>query len=167
MVVEQPSRVSGTLFVVDTTRQEDGPKPPPLPSKPRSRGTSRRGDGLALALLLGMFAAGALVEADASGARLFGVEGPECPSRLVLPDHGCPGCGLTRATAMLLDGDATGATQLHPGAWLVVMLGGAGTLFRAALLMFPRKSDWIHRQLRSGRVLFLLGLLAIWLARLA
>ena len=122
---------------------------------------------LALALLLGMFAAGALIEADANGARLFGVEGPECPSRLVLPDHGCPGCGLTRATAMILDGDTAGATRLHPGAWLVVVLGAAGTLMRAALLVSPRKSDWIHRQLRNGRLLFLGGLPAIWLARLA
>ena len=100
MVVEQPSRVSDPLSVVDTTQEGDQPKRPPLPSKRRSRGTSRRRDGLALALLLGMFSAGAPIEADASGARLFGVEGPECPSRLVLPDHGCPGCGLTRATTM-------------------------------------------------------------------
>ncbi|MEE2939333.1 MAG: DUF2752 domain-containing protein [Planctomycetota bacterium] len=167
MVDEQPRRVSGTLFAVDPPRDRDTAEPPPLPPEPRPGGTTRRRDALALALLLGMFAAGALMEADATSAKLFGVEGPECPSRLVLPDHGCPGCGLTRATAMLLDGDAAGATRLHPGAWLVVLLGAAGTLLRAVLLVSPRNDEWIHRRLRSGRVLFLVGLLAIWLARLA
>lgn len=136
-----------------------GPRPGPDPA-------TRRRDALAFALLLGMFAVGALIEADAGGASLFGVEGPQCPSKLVLPDHGCPGCGLTRATAMLLDGDATGATRLHPGAWLVVVLGAIGTLLRGALLLSPEKSEWIRRRLRTGRVLFLGGLLAVWLARL-
>lgn len=167
MADEQPSRVSGNLFVVDTPPEGDRARQHEPPSRPRSGAASRRRNAFALALLLGMFAAGALIEADAGGARLFGVEGPECPSRLVLPDHGCPGCGLTRATAMILDGDTAGATRLHPGAWLVVVLGAAGTLMRAALLVSPRKSDWIHRQLRNGRLLFLGGLLAIWLARLA
>ena len=114
-----------------------------------------------------MFAAGALIEADASRARFIGVEGPECPSRLVLPDHGCPGYGLMRAMAMILDGDTAAPTRLHPEAWLVVVLGPAGTLMRAALLAPPGKSEWIHRQLCHGRLLFPGRLLAIWPARLA
>lgn len=132
---------------------------------PSESSVSRRSNALALALLVGMFAVGALIEADPNSARLFGVEGPMCPSRLVLPDRGCPGCGLTRATAMILDGNTADATRLHPGAWLVVVLGAAGALMRAVLLVSSQQSDWIHRQLRHGRILFLVGLLAIWLAR--
>ena len=167
MVDERRSRVSGTLSVVDTPPEGNRARPPQPPSRPRSGGSSQRRNALALALLLGMFAAGALIEADASSARFIGVEDPECPSRLVLPDHGCPGCGLTRATAMILDGDTAAATRLHPGAWLVVVLGAAGTLMRAALLASPGKSEWIHRQQCHGKLLFLGGLLAIWPARLA
>lgn len=115
---------------------------------------------------MGLFVVGSLVDASPERATLFGVEGPPCPSKLLLPDHGCPGCGLTRATALLLDGEAEAATRLHPGAWLVVVLAALGTLLRALLLGFPEKSDWIHRQLRTGRVLFLAGLLAVWVARL-
>lgn len=134
---------------------------------PSESSVSRRSNALALALLVGMFAVGALIEADPHSARLFGVEGPTCPSRLVLPDHGCPGCGLTRATAMILGGDTASATRLNPGAWLVVVLGTAGTLMRVVLLVSPQQSDWIHPQLRRGRFLFLVGLMVIWLARFA
>lgn len=147
---------------MDTTKQPGttgDPGDAPTPG-------ARRRSALALALLLGMFAVGALMEGSPEGATLFGVEGPPCPSRLVLPGVGCPGCGLTRATAMFLDGDPGGATRVHPGVWLVVVLGAAGTLLRAAIVLAPRKSAWTLRPLRSGRVLFLGGLLAIWLARL-
>ena len=72
---------------MDTPGNGDTAEPPQVPSE---SSVSRRSNALALALLVGMFAVGALIEADPNSARLFGVEGPMCPSRLVLPVQGQP-----------------------------------------------------------------------------
>lgn len=115
-------------------------------------------------LLLGLFVVGALVEATPERATLFGVEGPVCPSRWLLGSSGCPGCGLTRGTALWLDGDFAASWSIHPAASLVVVLGGLGALLHAWVLLRGVRFEWIDRALRSGRYLFLAGLLASWLA---
>ena len=127
---------------------------------------------LPFAVLVSVLALGAVMRATPERATLFGLEGPACPSTYLLGslglpgDIGCPGCGLTRGTALLLDGQFDAATHLQPAAWLVVLFAACGAAVHGAVLATGRKSEWTERLLRSGRVAFLAGLLAVWLARL-
>ncbi|MEM1450866.1 MAG: DUF2752 domain-containing protein [Planctomycetota bacterium] len=130
-------------------------------------GGLRRRSALVLFLLLGLFAVAALVEASPERATLAGIEGPPCPSTYVLGDVGCPGCGLTRATAMLLDGEFGSATNLQPAAWLVLALAAVAAMVHARIAVTGRTTAWNGRVLRSARVVLLGGLLLVWLARLA
>jgi hypothetical protein len=47
------------------------------------------------------------------GAAAVGLRLPLCPSALFLGIP-CPGCGLTRASLLLLSGDFAGALRMHP-----------------------------------------------------
>lgn len=128
---------------------------------------ARRKSCFSLLVLGLMFAIGALVVATPQSATLFGINGPTCPSRWILPDHGCPGCGLTRGTALILDGEFRAANAVQPAAWLVVLLGAAAAALHAVGMVRPKNYAWIARLLSIGRVVFLIGLLTIWLVRLA
>ena len=121
---------------------------------------------LPFVFLAGSLLLGFLIDATPESARLFGVEGPQCPSTYLL-DAGCPGCGLTRGTALLLDGEFASATRVQPAAWLVVVLAALGSLVHGYVLIRGRQSEYTDGLLRIGRALFLTGLLAVWLARLA
>jgi hypothetical protein len=137
------------------------------PSGPRATRSPRAASALPFALCAGLLVVGALVDATPESASLFGLEGPECPSTHLIGDVGCPGCGLTRGTALLLDGELGAATRLQPAAWVVVALASLGALLHGAVLATGRKSAWIDRLLRSGRVVLVAGLLLAWFLRLA
>jgi len=122
---------------------------------------------LPFVLLTGVLLVGLAVDATASSAHLFGLEGPKCPSTYVLGATGCPGCGLTRSTALILHGQFATASRLQPAAWVVVVLAAAGSLLHGFVLVTGEKTAWIDRLLRTGRVLFVAGLLLAWLVRLA
>lgn len=149
-------------FTDDPGRAAPADPAPGASGRPRS---ARAASVVPFTLLVGVLVVGALVNATPEGAWLFGVEGPRCPSTWVV-DAGCPGCGLTRGTALLLDGDFEVATRVHPGAWLVVALAAAGALVHGLVLVKGEKSAWTDRLLRTGRVVFGVGLLLAWLARL-
>jgi hypothetical protein len=86
----------------------------------------------------------------------------------------CPGCGLTRATLALLDGDVRGALQLHPLVLLltplVISVAGAAAW---NLLRTPSPQPRRHALFSNGRTMtalatILLALtLGVWLARFA
>ena len=147
------------------TRQPDGV---PLPTGTRSPRGLRRSSLVALALIAAMFLVGALISATPNSATLFGFEGPSCPSRWVpgLREAGCPGCGLTRGTALLLDGQFRAATAVQPAAWLVVGFALAAALLHAVRVTVPKKSAWTTRLFSTGRVAFLVGLVLVWAIRI-
>ncbi|MEO0660896.1 MAG: DUF2752 domain-containing protein [Planctomycetota bacterium] len=130
--------------------------PDPKPQRPSA---------LPLALLVGALTALALADASPEQATLFGVEGPRCPSRWVFPHHGCPGCGLTRASALVLDGEWRTAWGVHPAGFALVGLGLGAVVLHLGALVRGEKTEWTFRLLRGGRVLFLVAVVAAWLAR--
>ena len=154
---------------MDVNAQQSVPSSadPRLDPRPPARPCSARAASIApFVLLASTLALGALVQATPDSATLFGVAGPGCPSTHLIGPVGCPGCGLTRGTALLLDGNFAAATRLQPAAWLVVAFAAAGALIHGGVLVTGRTSAWTAGLLRSGRVTFTAGLLLAWLARL-
>lgn len=129
----------------------------------------RRRSVAALGLIAMLFAAAALVSATPRTATLFGVSGPACPSRWLpaLDGTGCPGCGLTRGTALLLDGEFRTASAVQPAAWLVVGFALLAALLHAIRIAVPEKSAWTDRLFGTGRVALLVGLVLVWAVRLS
>ncbi len=127
--------------------------------------TDRHASVVPFLVLVGTLVVGFMLEATPDTATLFGVAGPPCPSTWLV-DAGCPGCGLTRGTALLLDGQFSLATRLQPASWLVVVLAALGALLHGIVLVRGKQTEWIDRLLRTGRVIFVVGLLVVWLARL-
>lgn len=99
---------------------------------------------------------------------------PTCPiaGALGLP---CPGCGLTRASQLLLAGQLEEALRLQPLTPLVLAL--AATLVGGSLCGYIQRGEltppWAARHPRASRALealaaaVALGLIAIWVARFA
>lgn len=142
----------------------EGPagSPPPSGSGP---GSARGDAALRAAILAGFLAVVWLASGSPERATLFGVEGPACPSRLLLPERGCPGCGLTRASAMALDGDWRASLALHPGGLVLITFALGALLLHSLTLVRGEKSAWTVRLLRSGRVVLAGAILAAWIAR--
>ncbi len=112
---------------------------------------------LALPLLLG-----AWMTADAHEASLAGIEGPPCPVGATLGETVCPGCGLTRSTALSVQGRFDDAFAVHPAGMLVVLLCVSGLLVQADILRRGSSTE-THRKLRRlGRLVFVAGLLAAY-----
>ena len=98
-----------------------------------------------LAIFVGVSAAGLAVEVTPERAAIHGVEGPPCLVRGMFGDRACPGCGLTRSTAFVLQGGWRAAWRLHPGGFVIATICGIGIFVQLAAL---RRS---FRQ--NGRVL--------------
>lgn len=111
-------------------------------------------------------ALGVAIRADAQTATLFGIAGPSCPVGTTLGAAFCPGCGLTRSTAMVMQGDWAAATAVNPAGWLVVALCAAGALVYGDIALRGRRNPGHRRLLRAGRVIFLLGVATAWLTRM-
>jgi hypothetical protein len=83
--------------------------------------------------------------------------------------HPCPGCGLTRATLLLLRGDVAGALHMHPLSPLVVPLFGG--FFAYGVATYLRSGRWPATQgPAAGRVAVVglvvwTALVAVWIAR--
>ena len=127
----------------------------------------RRRSLLALLLLATPLVLGLCMQADIDQATLFGYGGPPCVLGEALGPQACPGCGLTRSTALVLDGAWGAATILHPAGWLVVLLCAAGVLIHTDILRRGRRPSGHTRLLRLGRWTFAGGLAVAWLLRMA
>lgn len=80
----------------------------------------------------------------------------------------CPGCGLTRATVLLLQGDLRGSLTFHAFAPLVLV--GFGILGTAGLLPERSREPWLgmlERLERQSYLVFILlaALVFYWLGR--
>lgn len=120
---------------------------------------------LATLVLAAPLVIGLCMEVSPARATLFGIEGPGCMAAAFLGDIVCLGCGLTRSTALLVQGEWQTATTVHPGGWLVVLFCLAGVLVNTDIARRSYRSP-IHRRLqRTGHWAFATGILGIWVAR--
>ncbi len=81
----------------------------------------------------------------------------------------CPGCGMTRAVRLVLQGDVAGATALHPLVWLALALGVGFVALEARAYVRERRWGLALRPLWTRVVAFAaLGLLVlVWILRFA
>lgn len=92
----------------------------------------------------------------------------QCPLKATL-GVACPGCGLTRAVILLVEGKWLSAMQLHAFAPICL---GMGLLLATGILLPARVRDTVARRIatiekRSGIMLWLIfGLLVYWIGRL-
>ena len=88
-----------------------------------------------------------------------------CPFRLMF-GFSCPGCGLTRASLAMFQGDWSRMWSLHPLAPVLFPLLGIvlGNLFLQALGI--TKTDLLNYIPNSVGIVFLVVLLGLWIVRL-
>ena len=122
---------------------------------------------IAVLLLAAPLAIGLCLEATPEKATLLGWEGPSCLVADHLGEAACPGCGLTRSTALWVQGDFAGSTAAHPVGWLVVLLCAAGIALYTDIFRRGQTTSLHRRLLRSGRWAFASGIVAAWVLRLA
>ncbi len=137
-----------------------------MPPTPPTRPAAHRQSLYALALLCIPLMLGLFVVVDADRATLVGLEGPTCPVGASLGEAACPGCGLIRSTALVLQGQAAAATAVHPAGWLVVLLCIGGVLVHGDIVRRGRRTAAHRRLLSWGYVSFVVGLAATWVVRL-
>jgi hypothetical protein len=133
---------------------------------PPHRSSDRRRSLIASAILAVPLVLGWLASVDAESARWFGVEGPACTWRSLFGELACPGCGLTRSTALVVQGDWRLATALHPAGFAVVAACLGGLLVHGHVLLRGRRGPWHERLLSWGRRGFVAALLAAWGVRI-
>ena len=109
---------------------------------------------------------GILCTASAESATLFGLEGPACLLRGLLGEAACPSCGLTRSTAMSLQGRLADGFALHAAGPLVALLATMGVLGSARVLLLGKGERLLASYLRYAGPLLLLVVLITWGARL-
>lgn len=107
----------------------------------------------------------------ASPLGLFGVlvslELPICPSKIMLGVP-CPGCGLTRATEALFQGDLLGMLVYHPLAPIVApvaIFGVVRTVLVYGGALRSDQADWLNRVPRNVWTGIGLALVGLWSAR--
>lgn len=81
----------------------------------------------------------------------------------------CPGCGLSRACIALLQGDWSGALEMHAFAPIfvlaLILVLGAAILPRPQQTWLISRLEWVEH--RTGiTAILLVGLMVYWLARL-
>ena len=144
----------------------DGSSPPPPPIDGRSPRRTRRHHLGWLTIFLGVLIVGSTVKVSSEEAHFHGVEGPQCLIRGVLGEEACPGCGLTRGTAFVLQGSWGSAWRIHPGGFVIALLCVGGVLWHGASL-----ARWVPDSSREFhwspwiRAAILLGVLLPWLWR--
>jgi len=116
---------------------------------------------LLLPLLLG-----AVADADENHASVLGIEATPCPVRLLAGEHACPGCGLSRGTALAVQGEWGRSWRVHPAGIVVAALCALGLAVRLWMRFAPGRALAHQTLLRHGHVIFVFGILAGWAVRL-
>jgi hypothetical protein len=102
------------------------------------------------------------------GLTAFGLPGWPCPFLHVLGIP-CPGCGLSRATATLLQGEWQSALNLHAFAPIFLLVF---VLIAGAVLLPHQQRTWLIGRLESVErrtgitTIVLISFMLYWLARL-
>jgi len=136
-----------------------------MPNQRRNPGGTRR-SRLPLVVLLLPLLLGAVADADEKHATVLGVEAAPCPVRLLAGEHACPGCGLSRATALAVQGQWNRSWGVHPAGIVVAALCALGLAMRLSMRFARRNAAGGESLLRYGHHIFVLGILAAWLVRL-
>ncbi len=126
----------------------------------------RRNSAVAFLVLLSILGLGMLIQVQAGEASFGGLSGPECQISRVAGDHVCPGCGLTRSSALVLDGDFYRAFSVNAGGFFLVGVLLLWSLVHAWIMIQGQRSAASVRWLISGRRLLLFGVIFGWIARL-
>lgn len=117
---------------------------------------------LSLPLILGL-----VVRVQGARASLFGLEGPACLVGEWCGPAGCPGCGLTRSTALTLQGEFGSAISFNWAGPAVVLACLFGLVLHLDILLRVRQRTQAHDRLLSwGAKGFALLLLLAWCHRL-
>ena len=124
----------------------------------------RRWQVVHVVILLTPWIFGAAMDATPERAALLGVEVPPCPSRLVT-EHGCPGCGLTRAVVLTVHGELAAGFRVHPAVVPVLALCLLGAFVRGDLFLRGRMKPLHASLIRWGHVVFAGTVLAGWVGR--
>ncbi len=139
----------------------------PLTRTPKDARALRRHAALALAVLLGCLLLGWNLQVQPDKAQWAGWSGPHCLLSETLGDHSCPGCGLTRASALALQGEWRAASAMHLGGLVVVVVFGMWSLVYARLWLRGQVTPPMRLALRVGRYALALGIGVGWLLRIA
>ena len=132
---------------------------PPHPDLARSRTAVLV---LALPLVLGL-----LIRVQGARASLFGFEGPTCVVGDWCGPAGCPGCGLTRSTALTLQGELGSALSFNWAGPAVVLACLLGLMLHLDIILRVRQRTKTHERLLAwGTRGFTLLLLLAWCHRL-
>lgn len=109
---------------------------------------------------------GALIDVSAGQASLFGVAGPACVVGEWIGPAGCPGCGLTRASALTVQGQFSQAWGFHAAGLILIPLCVAGIAIHLHILFAGRGRTQVHDRLLSwGTRALLASVLVAWLVR--
>lgn len=151
--------IRGDLRRLGTSMASPRPQDPRAADRARSR--------VAVLLLAVPLVLGLLIRVEGASASLFGVEGPACVLGEVGGPGACPGCGLTRATALTLHGDVAAAAALNwAGVALVLACALGLALHLDILFRAGRRTPTHHRLLSLGARAFALAVAAAWFTRL-
>ncbi len=138
----------------------------PVPASHRQADLAR--SRFAAVLLAIPILVGPWIRIEGKGASLFGVEGPACVAgRWMGQTAGCPGCGLTRSTALTLQGDVPGALAFHWAGPLLVAACLGGLAVHLDILLRTRGRTRVQNRLLAwGARGFWTALLLAWSSRL-
>jgi len=135
------------------------------PSNPRAADRAR--SRVAVLLLAAPLVLGLLIRVEGASASLFGVEGPACVLGEVGGPEACPGCGLTRATALTLHGDVAGAAALNWAGVALVLACVLGLAVHLDILLRADRRMPVHQHLLTlGTRALATIVLAAWISRL-
>lgn len=122
---------------------------------------------MAVLLLAAPLVLGLLIRVEGGSATLFGVEGPACVLGEVGGPGACPGCGLTRATALTLHGDVAAAAALNWAGVALVLACVLGLAVHLDILLRAERRTAAHQRLLTlGARGFTTLVLAAWVTRL-
>lgn len=114
---------------------------------------------------VGVLVLAVTAEVSREAATWFGMRGPVCPLGFLLGECACPGCGLTRSTAMVVQGRWHEAAVLNIGGFAVALLCVAAVVLHADVLRRGRVSDRHLSLRRLGYWCFVGGIALAWVVR--
>lgn len=114
----------------------------------------------------GVLALAGLLDVTRDSASLGGISGPHCLLGRTLGEGACPGCGLTRGTALAVQGEWSESFASHPAGIVVALLCAAGILVHSHILIGRRRRRSHTVLIRVGQSVFVVAIATAWLVRL-